>query len=498
MSVLKRRPSADLAGFSPLHYACASKNLVQVLTLLEQGVDINSRDVYGETALHLATQNNSTDIAEALIHRKASVDILNDTRNSPIHVAAQHNFDSLVQMLLKAGADPCFKNIKGQLPSDLCKHDDIKKTLQAAERSNAHSPSHLHSEDDFAHLTLACVRSDTKGVEELLRTKPSLLKTKSVYGDTILHLVCETGNTKMVRLLLDLKADPSVVNARGMTGFQEAERAGFHNILEELECPCFEAAKEYDSEPGLAYSDLQYACVRNDSSAVKDIFSTNKFDDINAPNVYGDTALHYAARSASIGIVNMLLYHKASPNLKSVSSGDTPLIFAVRRGNREIVERLISAGADVEVRNKKGQSSSELLKEKGMIVGKGDDEKSSFTPLMYACVKGDIMKVKELITNGKSTVHDVDVYGNSGLSYACMGKSVEVVKLLIGSKSDVNLMNSVGDTPLHMAVTSGHTAATFGIVELLISCGGDKTIKNHNHKTVKELCKNNTLMTLFE
>jgi ankyrin repeat protein len=496
MTTRERRPSGELAGFSPLHYACASKKLDEVVKFLELGGDPNIRDIYGETGLHLAIQNNSVEIVQALLQRKASVNCQNDSGNSPLHVAAQHGFEDIVKILVEAGADPSIRNHKSHLPLDLCKKEGVRKLLEGA--VSRPSCEIEHHEDDFALLTFACVRSDTKGVEDLLTRKPSLLNTKSVYGDTIFHLVCETGHVKMVRLLLDLKADPSTKNARGMTGFEEAKAAGFGTLAEEVEdtCQCIDAIKEYGSDTGLAYTDLQYACVRNDLLEVRRILSTTP-DSIDTVNVYGDTALHYAARSGSIGIVNFLLEHKASVNLKSVSSGETPLIFAVRRGNREIIEKLISVGADAEIRNKKGKSANDLLKEKGMIIGTGSDEKSSFSPLMYACVKGDIEKVKNLISKNSSTVQEVNVYGDSCLSYACMGRSVEMVKVLIDSKSDVNITNNFGDTPLHMAVGNPNREAAVGIVKLLTSAGADKTLKNHKNKIPKELSKHDTVTSLL-
>jgi len=145
------------------------------------------------------------------------------------------------------------------------------------------------------------------------------------------------------------------------------------------------------------------------------------------------------------------------------------------KGNREIVQTLIHAGADLNLANKKGQSGNSLLADKGLVVGKseGGEEASSFTPLMYACVKGDLEKTKSILQEKKGTVFDVNVYGDSALSYACLGKSVELVKYLISADADVIHVNSLGDTPLHMAVSNGSKHAAPKIVNALLAAGAD-------------------------
>lgn len=79
--------------------------------------------------------------------------------------------------------------------------------------------------------------------------------------------------------------------------------------------------------------------------------------DVNAESgVRGRTAIMEAARNRKIGVVKALL--TADPDLDAVDwEGYTVLMFASVSGQRDIVEVLLSHGADVNVKNKVGSSA---------------------------------------------------------------------------------------------------------------------------------------------
>ena len=81
----------------------------------------------------------------------------------------------------------------------------------------------------------------------------------------------------------------------------------------------------------------------------------------NSDRRVGETALSKACRSeggtreAGMVIAGHLLVHGANPNLENTSSGETPLFYAIRKRNAELVERLLDAGADRGHVNRKGE-----------------------------------------------------------------------------------------------------------------------------------------------
>ncbi|GAB6020803.1 Ankyrin repeat domain-containing protein 39 [Chamberlinius hualienensis] len=70
-----------------------------------------------------------------------------------------------------------------------------------------------------------------------------------------------------------------------------------------------------------------------------------KGTDVNQPDTYGYTALHYAARNGNLEAVKLLLLNKADPNRKTRSGEGTPLQRAAYQGHVDIAKLLIQHGA---------------------------------------------------------------------------------------------------------------------------------------------------------
>jgi ankyrin repeat protein len=103
---------------------------------------------------------------------------------------------------------------------------------------------------------------------------------------------------------------------------------------------------------------------------------TLKFD-INAKTkLYKNTALHFAVRTGDKDIVELLIKNGAEVN-SELSTGHTPLMLAVRSGNEEIVNLLLQNGAKINLKNKKDH-----------------------TPLMLAVRSGNEAIVNLLLQNG--------------------------------------------------------------------------------------------------
>jgi uncharacterized protein len=79
------------------------------------------------------------------------------------------------------------------------------------------------------------------------------------------------------------------------------------------------------------------------------------------PNRYGDTALHLAASQGHIQMVKLLVDSGAEIN----SSGWTPLQYAIYSGHLEIASYLIDKGADLEARAPNGRTVLMLAAQMG-------------------------------------------------------------------------------------------------------------------------------------
>jgi ankyrin repeat protein len=77
---------------------------------------------------------------------------------------------------------------------------------------------------------------------------------------------------------------------------------------------------------------------------------------VNEKDVHGNTALMYASMVDN-QTVEELLNKSASPNVRSVSLGVTPLILAVKENHGDIVKTLLAAGADKSISDKYGKTA---------------------------------------------------------------------------------------------------------------------------------------------
>lgn len=143
----------------------------------------------------------------------------------------------------------------------------------------------------------------------------------------------------------------------------------------------------------------------------------------------------------SVAVVKLLLAAGAGVDGEDTSNGWTPLFTASYYGHAEMVELLLSAGANV---NKATYDGS--------------------TPLYTASSRGHTKVVKLLLTAG-AHVNNADNPGHCTALYAASSFSqVEVVRLLVQAGADANLADKHGWTPLFIASRQGDTE----IVKLLL------------------------------
>jgi ankyrin repeat protein len=82
-------------------------------------------------------------------------------------------------------------------------------------------------------------------------------------------------------------------------------------------------------------------------------------DGVNPNAVNGtNSALIIAIRSRKPAVVKVLLSHGANANL-AAGTGITPLSWAVRTGDLELIKALVQAGADPDRRNKDGTTAAD-------------------------------------------------------------------------------------------------------------------------------------------
>jgi uncharacterized protein len=188
---------------------------------------------------------------------------------------------------------------------------------------------------------------------------------------------------------------------------------------------------------------LADAAERMDRAAIKTLLQQRA--DVNAPQVDGMTALHWAAFKDDLDTSQLLL--KAGASVKATNRyGVTPLSLACVNGNGEMVELFLKAGADPNTALPGGE-----------------------TALMTAARTGSLAPVKSLLMRGAKVDGKDERHGQTALMWAAAEGHAEVVKELIEAGADFQLRLPSGFTPLLFAVREGRIP----VVNVLLKAGAD-------------------------
>lgn len=119
----------DHLGRTPLHWACGAtgKSNLAKLHLAERlltrprnpKANVNAVDIRGNTSLHIAAAHDRNDIVEMLLQYQADVNAKSDGGWTPLHAASEKGLVHIARILLAAGADINAQLLNGISPLHL-------------------------------------------------------------------------------------------------------------------------------------------------------------------------------------------------------------------------------------------------------------------------------------------------------------------------------------------------------------------------------------------
>ena len=168
-------------GDTAMHRAAANGHMVIVKLLLDHGAKIDSQksDIPGFTPLHAAIQDGNYNTVQLLIQKGADVERDSDCHGTPLMRAVGAKEEGIVGLLLESGVDP-----------------NTETTYMGCPRGNV-----LHNAFYCSDLSLI----------RLLITKDANLEAKNADGQTPQLLTVKRARWDIVSELLELGADPTVV-----------------------------------------------------------------------------------------------------------------------------------------------------------------------------------------------------------------------------------------------------------------------------------------------
>lgn len=162
---------------------------------------------------------------------------------------------------------------------------------------------------------------------------------------------------------------------------------------------------------------LADAVMRSDREAVRTLLQQKA--DVNASQVDGMAAIHWAARQNDLDTLQMLIKAGAKVD-RATRYGVTPIYLASMNGNAAMIDTLIRAGVDPNTANPGGE-----------------------TALMTATRTGSMDAVRLLIERGANVNAKEGTRGQTALMWAVLENHPDVARLLIEKGADVNAQTEV-------------------------------------------------------
>ncbi len=287
---------------APIHNAAKEGNLQKVKDLIKQGVSVNAPDE----------------------SKRPLPPFLRDSplRPTPLHLAASNGHLEIVNYLLKMGAKIAGKNRTHQTPLHLATlngHFKIVKTL-----IEAGCPVNVKDHKNQTPLMYAVTKnSQLDIVLYLIKKGANVNVTSSNPGNSALHDAAWIGEKDLVEILIKAGASVDIQDLEGKTPLHYASSFDYKDIAELLikAGANIEAKTHYGNHTPVwyAYSGIKTLSYLMHLGANIHVISKND----------KRTLLHNAAYQGSIDVVELLVKEGADIYLKD-KRGQTPLDMAER------------------------------------------------------------------------------------------------------------------------------------------------------------------------
>ncbi|XP_066281640.1 transient receptor potential cation channel subfamily A member 1-like isoform X2 [Branchiostoma lanceolatum] len=363
-----------------LHYAVKGGDvrIVNDLLTLDQSCDVNVRGNGDLTPLHLAVNNNDTEMVKVLVQNNADVNAIDSTNVTPIALATSRCSPELMFHLLSPRATGPFcvrgageqqsngglrrpRSARETSKDNINNQDEMQRTplMLAALFGDSDSLRLLLSTgadvrrvDCDGRSVLHHAVGHSKVLDVLLQNKKAkrLLEKKDGAGCTPLHHAAQGGFDKNVRSLLAAGADRNSRNDNGETALNEAARHGRLNVMKTLLRGSGREGKPGDSikvrlvntANSRGMRPLHLACKYGHPEVVRYLLDNHAAI---TQTVDGTSPLHYAVKSGNQKTVDCLLdVHYDCLNWED-DNGNTPLHVAAKENLPEIVTLLLTDGA---------------------------------------------------------------------------------------------------------------------------------------------------------
>ena len=342
---------------------------------------------------------------------------------------------------------------------------------------------------DFLKIGVAAAgRGDFDTLRAVLTEKPHWLRRTGSHGRTMLWEAAYRGRLEVVEYLADLGADIDACGCHFTPLLVDISPycAARHKKHDDVAAFLLEAGAALDIHTAAYLGDIE--AVREYLDRDPDLARAEKKQ--NDPNVRA-TVLHYAVASGHAEIVSVLLESGADPR----PYGYFLVRFCIWRDRVDILTALIAAGLDPSTSEPPRSGIANpamvgLLKANGVDYGP-DHAEGGWPPIVFLSRGdrgGNVDRVRALIEAGA----DVNVRnhkGQSALHCAAKAGFVDIVALLLEHGCEVDAQDRQGETPLAAALRSTvkDKAKLLDVVRLIVNAGADSDYADHKGRSPRAI-----------
>ncbi|XP_043491147.1 ankyrin repeat domain-containing protein 27-like isoform X2 [Polistes fuscatus] len=276
------------------------------------------------------------------------------------------------------------------------------------------------------------------------------VNSPNIDGDTPLHRASKWGYLDIIETLLEHGADCKIKNKWGQTSFDVAQgervKILLQRIVTNVAVPSIVKVHHSSTISQLSLKTenklkSKYSSDMNITEQIKKLFSAISKGDIQLTNYYLGWSNQNEQTTETSDLCHPLCccercapMHDYSEKKNKIpaavfssynDNGKTVLHVASTVGSLEIIQLLLDAGADVNVKTKL----------------------EGHTPLHLACSANKIQAVKIILDCGVCNINAKDFNGDTPLHLAIRNVNIRIVELLIRSGANTNIRNLQNVTP---------------------------------------------------
>lgn len=510
-------------GFSSNYFSDEKNKLALAQFLVQEHININAIDSYGETALLKAIKNDYSQLASLCIDSKASLDNGDNESNTPLWKALSRgnieiftklifsgakldllddNGNSLLaqciddkkfnyaKILITAGADVNAKKKNGRTPLyEACDENNLEIAKLLIEKgANVNSKNGSYDKPPLFEV----MYPDNYELVQLLIEKGANANGKDKSGENALFHINSSFDQRIIKLLLDHGADVNARNDKGETPVLNAACFGrFDQLNLYKSYNAHFNVMDNEENTGIHYSVL--GAVPTTYEIMHKIFYTGHtitedilnifFDhgvDINRQNKKGQTALMLAANGKEDypEYVRLILSYQVNINLQDTDNR-TALMYAV--GKPQTVQALLDAHPNLTLMNSDGNTALDIAEKISLSYPELTEyEKSAhilraalgnntpLKPLTEAILLGYTDQLSAILAQNRD-INETDSEGSTALFCAVVKQDIQTLRLLINLKANPNIAPKNWLPPLSLAIKKRDNE----ISRMLITAGAD-------------------------